>query len=302
MILAPMAGVTDTAFRHVCIEYGCERAFCEMVSVNALSYESKRTHCLMDRADNEKRLNIQIFGGDPELMGAQAMKIADDIGDDLEYLDINMGCPMPKITKCGYGSALLKDPERAAAIVKSVAKAGVPTSVKMRIGYKGRDIAPVDFARRMVDAGAQLIAVHGRTADQLYSGNADWEAVKLVVDGVGVPVIGNGDVTSSTKAKEMQEYAGCADVLIARGAMGNPFIFAGKDDATPVERVEAAAHHLSLSTHYKDEKTAILQMRKHIAWYIKDQRGSCAVRAAINASRTQKEICDILEEYREKLV
>lgn len=301
MILAPMAGVTDAAFRHVCIDYGCKRAFCEMVSVNALNYKSERTYDLLKKADNETSVNVQIFGGDPQLMADMAKEIACHVHSNIECIDINMGCPMPKIVKCGYGSALLKDVSRAAKIVEAVKAVGITTSVKMRIGFKGRDIDVIGFAKAMEDAGADLIAVHGRTADQLYSGNADWDAIKRVKQALNIPVVGNGDLFSAAQAQKMQQYSGCDDVLIARGAMGNPFIFSGRDEVEDSERIETAIKHLNLCLHYKDERTAVLQMRKHIAWYIKNQRGSSAVRCKINTCKSRDEIYDILMTYKDNL-
>lgn len=301
MILAPMAGVTDAAFRHVCIDYGCERAFCEMVSVNALNYKSKKTFALLDKADNEERINVQIFGGDPKLMGAAAGDLADRYGDKLGFMDINMGCPMPKIIKCGYGSALLVDAERAANIVKEVKKVCFGyVSVKMRAGFKGGDVNPREFARRMEDSGVDLISVHGRSAAQLYSGKADWNVIKQVKEAVNIPVVGNGDVFKYSDAIKMKEQTGCDDVLVARGAMGNPFIFAKKDNVSILERIDTAIKHLKLCSYYKEEKLAVLQMRKHIAWYIKDQRGSSMVRTSINSARTKDEILSILLKYKEE--
>ena len=301
MILAPMAGVTDAAFRHVCIDFGCKRAFCEMVSVNALNYDSKKTFDLLYKADNESGLNVQIFGGDPVLMGKIAAMLCEKYGDVLECMDINMGCPMPKITKCGYGSALLSDAERAGEIVKAVKKVcHVPLGVKMRCGFKGRDINVADFAKKMEDSGADLITVHGRTADQLYTGKADWQLIKQVKEAVKIPVIGNGDVFKYSDAVAMKNATGCDDVLVARGAMGNPFIFAGEDEVSLVKRIDTALRHLELCVYYKEEKLAIMQMRKHIAWYIRDMRGSSGVRAKINCGKSKAEIMDILQEYRLK--
>lgn len=302
MILAPMAGVTDAAFRHVCIDYGCERAFCEMVSVNALSYKSKKTFELMKQADNEDKVNVQLFGGEPDIMGAVAAELSDKLMNRLDWLDINMGCPMPKITKCGYGSALLLDINRASKIVRAVKKScGGKVSVKMRVGFKGGDVNPIAFAKAMEQSGADAVAVHGRTAAQLYGGKADWSIIKEIKDSVGIPVFGNGDVFSYSDAVSMKEQTGCDDVLIARGAMGNPFIFSGRDGVSILERIDTAIRHLELCIHYKGEKPAVLQMRKHIAWYIRDRRGSSNVRTQINSAESKDEIFEILLEYQEKI-
>lgn len=302
MILAPMAGVTDAAFRHVCIDYGCERAFCEMVSVNALSYKSKKTFDLLQKADNEDKLSVQLFGGDPDMTGDVAKQVMDALRDDLGCLDINMGCPMPKITKCGYGSALLLDVARAGKIVEAVRKVYPGrVSVKMRIGFKGGDVDYVAFAKAMENSGAMALAVHGRTTAQLYSGKADWNAIKQIKDELSIPVIGNGDIFTYADAVRMKEQTGCDDVLVARGAQGNPFIFAGKDNVSMNERIDTAIKHLELCVKYKEEKLAVMQMRKHIAWYIRDQRGSSGVRTKINAGKSKDEIMDILLDYKEKI-
>lgn len=303
MILAPMAGVTDAAFRHVCIDFGCEKAFCEMVSVNALKFDSKRTYELMDMAENEKGLNVQIFGGDPQLMADIAKKLHDIYQDKLLVVDINMGCPMPKIVKCGYGSALLNDPLRASEIIKAVKKVStVPVTVKIRKGFDDTNVNAVEFSKMIEDSGADTVTVHGRTARQLYSGTVDLDIIKQVKENVNIPVIGNGDIFSYKDAVYMKEYTGCDDVLVARGAMGNPFIFAKRDDVGIDERIETALKHLDLAAKYKDEKIAILEMRKHIAWYISKEKGSAKVRTLINTSKSKAEIYDILQEYRKQVV
>ena len=299
MILAPMAGVTDAAFRHICIDYGCKRAFCEMVSANALKYNSKKTMALLDKADNEKKLNIQLFGGDSNIMCEAALKLKNAF--EIDIIDINMGCPMPKITKSGYGAALLLNPQKAGEIVYALKKrCGGTIGVKMRIGFNGGDVDYVAFAKAMEDSGADLLTVHGRTAKQLYSGRADINAIKKVRESVNICVIGNGDVFSVADAENMLKQTGCDDVLVARGAMGNPFIFEGRDEVPFKERLDTAVKHLELCVHYKSEALAVLQMRKHIAWYIKGARGSSEMRAKINTCKSAKEIKDLLMEYADK--
>ncbi len=296
MILAPMAGVSDRAFRHIAMEFGADYGYCEMISANALSFDSKNTYDLLKMADNEKGLYVQIFGSDPVLMGEMANKLCEMYKATLKAIDINMGCPMKKIIKCGSGAALMKDSKRAAQIITNVIdNSTVDVTVKCRKGFD-EDNA-VDFAKMIEDNGAKSVCVHARTATQLYSGKSDLDVIARVKKNVSIPVVGNGDVFTYKDAVHMKEVTNCDNVLVARGAMGNPFIFAKKDDISTQEKILTAKRHLELACHYKEEKVALFQMRKHIAWYINSIYGSAKVRKSINESKTKVEILKILDNY-----
>ena len=224
--MAPMAGVSDIAFRTVCREKGADLTFTEMVSAKGLSYANDKTRHLLDLADGEQRVGVQLFGHEPATMASQASWVEDTLGDSLAYLDINMGCPARKIVSKGDGSALMKDPELAAKIVSQV-KAAVSCKVtaKFRRGWSLGDETAVDFAKRLEQAGVDAVCVHGRYSEQLYRGNADWGVIGRVVEGVSIPVVGNGDICSGDDAVSMIGQTGCDAVMIARGAQGNPWIF-----------------------------------------------------------------------------
>lgn len=298
-----MAGVTDVAFRHLCYEYGCDLGFCEMVSANALAFESIKTKSLMKKADNEKQIAVQIFGGDPILMADMAKKIVEE--NDVSVIDINMGCPVPKVTKNGYGSALMKDPKRAGEIIESVSKAVlVPVTVKFRKGYK-EDNA-VEFAKMAEQSGADAVTVHGRTAVQMYHGAADWEVIRKVRQAIKIPVIANGGITDYEQAIKIMDVTGCEDIMIARGALGNPFIFdqvkqaiAGQQVEVPSEkqRLETALHHIELACYYKEEKMAILQLRKHISWYLTGMKDCANIKNTINRCTKKDDITGVLKLY-----
>ena len=227
LLLAPMAGVSDEAFRTLCLEQGADLAYTEMVSAKGLSYANEKTRHLLALAPGEERVAVQLFGHEPDTMAAQAAWVEQEMGEALAYLDINMGCPARKIVSKGDGSALMKEPALAADIVRAVARAVEhPVAVKFRRGWaEGCETAP-EFARRMEDAGAAMVAVHGRFAEQLYRGRADWGVIARVKEAVRVPVTGNGDVRCGADAAAMVARTGCDAVMIARGAEGNPWVFA----------------------------------------------------------------------------
>lgn len=305
LLLAPMAGVSDEAFRTLCREQGADLTYTEMVSAKGLSYANEKTRHLLRLAPGEDQVAVQLFGHEPDTMAAQAAWIEDEMGPSLAYLDVNMGCPARKIVSKGDGSALMKDPELAAAIVRAV-RAAVkhPVTVKFRRGWAEGDETCVDFARRMEDAGACAMAVHGRYAEQLYRGSADWGAVARVKAAVGVPVIGNGDVRTGADAVALTERTGCDAVMIARGAEGNPWVFAqakaalaGEPEPAPPaveERLAMARRHARLLS--EREGKNIVRMRKHAMWYMAGLPGAATARARINACVSVEDFDAVFDE------
>ncbi|MDO7788956.1 tRNA dihydrouridine synthase DusB [Desulforamulus aquiferis] len=303
VISAPMAGVTDRAFRILARENGCGLVVTEMVSDLALIFANPKTLRMLDFRDEQSPLSVQIFGSDPETMG-KAAAIVVERGANI--VDINMGCPTPKIVKNGEGSALMKNPDLAAKIVESVVDSvrEVPVTVKMRKGWDEDSVNAVSFAKTVVEAGAAAVAVHGRTRNQFYSGKADWNIIKQVKEAVSVPVIGNGDIWAPRDALKMLEETGCDGVMVGRAAMGNPWLFReiihylnhGTElpPPTPEERINTAIRHLELMVESKGEQIAVFEMRKHAAWYTKGIRGAARIRESINKCCSKKEIEDIL--------
>ncbi|WP_003544941.1 tRNA dihydrouridine synthase DusB [Desulfotomaculum nigrificans] len=303
VVAAPMAGVTDRAYRILAREQGCGLVVTEMVSDLALIYANPRTYRMLDFRGEAPPLSVQIFGSNPETMG-QAAAIVVERGANI--VDINMGCPTPKIVKNGEGSALMKNPGLAARIVAAVVAAvpGVPVTVKMRKGWDETSVNAVELAQAVVEAGAAAVAVHGRTRNQFYSGKADWDIIRQVKEAVKVPVIGNGDIWHARDAARMMAETGCDGVMIGRAAMGNPWIFRdiihylanGEElpPPTPAERIATALRHLDLMIESKGEQVAVFEMRKHAAWYTKGIRGAARVREFINKANTREEIEHIL--------
>lgn len=300
-----MAGVTDMAFRVLCKRQGCGLTYTEMVSAKGLHYKSDNTAVLLEIAEEEKPAAVQVFGSDPEIV-AEAARQAEAGGAAI--IDINMGCPTPKIVKNGDGSALMRKPELVRKIVSCAVKAvKVPVTVKTRKGWDSESVNAVEIACIAADAGAAAIAVHGRTREQYYSGTADWSIIKQVKDAVDIPVIGNGDVTEPQDAKRMLEETGCDAVMIGRGAQGNPWIFkrtieylkTGQllPEPTYEQRVLAIIKHMSMVTVQKGESIGVKEMRKHAAWYLKGMPGSAKVKAEIFRLSTCEEVKDILMQY-----
>ena len=302
LILAPMAGVTDLPFRLLCKEQGAGLLCTEMVSAKAIYFKNKNTKSLMQILPRERPVSLQLFGSEPELMGFIARQIEEQ---PFDILDINMGCPARKIVSKGDGSALMRDPDLAAVIVRAV-KAAVahPVTVKFRRGWaEGDETAPA-FARRMEAAGADAVAVHGRFAEQLYRGAADWDVIARVREVVGVPVVGNGDVRSGADAVRMIAETGCDAVMIARGAEGNPWLFsqvqaalAGVPEPAPPtveERIAMARRHAELLTHREGRN--IVRMRKHAMWYMAGLPGAAAARGRINYCTTLDDFNQVFDD------
>ena len=292
-VLGPMAGVTDASFRGICRKFGCSFTYSEMVSAKALYYNDQKTVKLIMPLEDEKPYAVQLFGSDPEIMAYGAKKVQDM--NVCQIIDINMGCPVPKVAGNGDGSALMKSPDLAGEIVKAVSEAvDIPVTVKIRKGWDDDSINAVEVAEILEKNGAKAIAVHGRTREQYYSGTADWDIIKKVKKAVCVPVIGNGDVFSYEDVERMMDCTGCDGVMIARGALGNPFIFSGQKP-TAEKIIETALYHMECIVKHKGEYIGIREARKHISWYIKGFHGAAKAKNAVNSSESADEIRHILE-------
>lgn len=302
VILGPMAGVTDLAFRLLCREQGCDAVVTEMISAKALYYGNKNTIPLLETDEREAPVGVQIFGSDPELMGQMAHKIEDR---GFAFIDINMGCPVPKIVNNHEGSALMKHPELAGRIVREVKRAvSLPVTVKFRLGFDEAHRNAVSFARILEENGADVLAVHGRTREQYYSGRADWDAIRQVKEAVSVPVIANGDIFCGADAVAIREATRCDGVMVARGSKGNPWVFREVQAALagePVpkrpsedEVIDMLLRQAALCVRYKGEYTGIREMRKHTAWYTAGMKGSSKLRQQVNQVTTLRELEELL--------
>ncbi|MDD3413636.1 MAG: tRNA dihydrouridine synthase DusB [Lachnospiraceae bacterium] len=302
LILAPMAGVTDLPFRLLCKEMGAGLVCMEMVSAKAIMYHNKNTNDLMEIHPEEMPASLQLFGSDPDIISEMAKRIEER---PFAILDINMGCPVPKVVNNGEGSALMKDPLLVGKIVEKTAHAiQKPVTVKIRKGFDEGHINAVEIARIAQESGAKAVTVHGRTREQYYEGKADWNIIREVKEAVTIPVIGNGDVFHSKDAENMQKLTNCDGVAIGRGARGNPFIFReinayfenGQElPKPPFEEVkELIFRHLQLQCQYKGEYTAVREMRKHIAWYTTGYPHSARLRQKVNAIESLDELKEFL--------
>ncbi|KLU76296.1 tRNA dihydrouridine synthase DusB [Clostridium botulinum] len=309
VFLAPMAGVTDIAYRGLCKEMGCGLVYTEMISAKGMYYNNENTKKLLMLSKEEKPVAAQIFGSDPLVMARACEILNEDNG--VCIIDINMGCPAPKIVKNGEGSALMKTPELAAEIVLEMKKTSKkPVTVKFRKGFDNDNINAIEFAKRMEQAGADAIAIHGRTRAQMYEGKADWDIIRRVKESVNIPVIGNGDVFSAEKAFQLREETNCDGIMIARGAMGNPWIFKQIQLAlnneeviypTSEEKIDMCIRHLNLAIQYHGELKAVREMRKHIAWYIKGIKNCTDIKNKINVEKESHNVIKILTEYKAML-
>ena len=301
-ILGPMAGVTDLPFRVLCKEQGAGLLCMEMVSAKAILYNNKNTESLLEIHPDEQPVSLQFFGSDPKIMSEMAKRVEER---PFDIMDINMGCPVPKVVRNGEGSALMKNPKLVYEIVSAMVKAiDKPVTVKIRKGFDDSCINAVEIAKIVEEAGAAAVAVHGRTREQYYSGQADWDIIRQVKEAVSIPVIGNGDVTSPQKAEELVKQTGCDGIMIARGAQGNPWIFSEmityEETGTLPERPgkeevrDMMLRHARLQLKYKGEFIGIREMRKHVAWYTMGLKGSAKLREEINRVESYQELEELL--------
>lgn len=303
VFLAPMAGVTDLPFRLICKRFGCGLLYTEMINAKALCYDDANTKKMLNIMDEEHPVAVQIFGSEPEFMG-KAAKILNDYPN--EILDINMGCPAPKVVKNGDGSALMRNPELAKKVLSSVVEnSSKPVTLKIRKGWDDNSVNALEIALIAQEVGVDAITIHGRTREQYYAGNADWDIIKLIKDNVDIPVIGNGDVTSIEDAIKIKNDTNCDAIMIGRGAQGNPWIFERINhylktgeilpQPTTDEKIGVAIDHMKLAIVEHGEYVAVREMRKHIGWYLKGMKNSARIRDKINKLEDPEEVIKTLK-------
>lgn len=302
--LGPMAGVTDMPFRLLCREQGCGLLYTEMVSAKAILYNNKNTKELTEVGEGETPIGLQLFGSEPDIMAEIAERMEQGA---YTFIDVNMGCPVPKIVGNGEGSALMREPQLAESIIRAMVKrCSKPVTVKIRKGFNDESVNAVELAKRLEAAGAAMIAVHGRTREQYYSGTADWDIIRRVKEAVGIPVIGNGDIREPQDAKRMIEETGCDGVMIGRAARGNPWLFGrcrhyletGEIISVPDrhEVLDMILRHARLLIEYKGEFTGVREMRKHTAWYVSGLPHATDIRNCINYVESYEEMETLLRE------
>lgn len=307
VVLAPMAGVCNSAFRKVIKEMGAGLLYAEMVSDKALVYDNKKSHDMLYMTEEERPITQQIFGSDKESFVCAARIVEREMKPDI--IDINMGCPVPKVAKRAQaGAALLKDPDKVYAIVKSVVNAvNVPVTVKIRSGWDSESINASIIAKKIEEAGASAICVHPRTRAQGYSGHANWDIIKEVKESVSIPVIGNGDILSAEDAKKMLDETGCDAVMIGRGTLGNPYLIKQVvsyiedgillEEQSSIDKMKLCLKHFDYLLKIKDEKTAVLEMRTHAAWYLKGLPSSAIVKQKLYNLKTKEEFIKLINDY-----
>lgn len=306
VFLAPMAGITDISFRLICKEMGAGLLYTEMISAKGLYYKDKKTEEFTLTDERERPVAIQIFGSDPNIM-AEVVEEQINERDNIDIIDINMGCPAPKIVKNGDGSALLKDPLLVGKIVHEVVRvSNKPVTVKIRKGWDSSSVNAVEIAKIVEREGASAITVHGRTRDMYYSGEADWDIIGEVKANVSIPVIGNGDIFTPEDGLKMLEHTNCDGIMVGRGVRGNPWLIKNilalineKNVIYPTyeDKINKAIEHLELLCKFKDERIAVKEMRKHISWYIKGIKGSAQIKNEINTIETVKDMKSLLLDY-----
>lgn len=303
LILAPMAGITDLPQRLIAREYGASLCFTEMVSAHGLARNGRKSFELLRSALEDRPLGIQLFGEDPDLL-AEAARAVEEYGD---LIDINMGCPVKKVVNSGAGSALMRDPRKAQSIIGAVRKAtGLPLTVKIRTGWSARESTFLEIARMAEQEGCDAIALHPRNRAEMFGNKADWSRITQLKNTVGIPVIGSGDLFSARDVIEMLDQTGCDGVMIARGVLGNPWIFSetlallsGNETRppSPAERLGVALRHMETLVGHTGEETAVRELRKHLAWYVKGLPGAAQVRDAINRSENKQDLVKILRTF-----